>query len=435
MPGEADLYCAKYLTHHGGLVFTGDSDLLVHDLGTNGAVSFFKDLGSSADGTLRSQIYQPAAIAQRLSLPETQGLQAFAFELSMDSHGTFRKILVDARARKTATANSLEFTRFLKEYKELQAPLEAKDSTKFAFLLRSLDPRISEYVLQYPYLARIAGQEDFVENTETLHVFLPFLLDCPVRTNAWEVSTVVRQLAYGLVNLVVPEAQQKLTVSEHRKQQDKSAGRELQLPHLSQIPEACKSTTALYSQLEQIFPEISESEIWTAFAIHQEIEYSYSRVKIPLSKLVGQQLADLANEHNMRDKRKNFTWDIIQFFAQFQGSYYSFRMLKQIISLVVSHGPAQSIPESVSNLHQKLQSLPRIRDLPGLDSVSSIIESLGKGAVQNIISHISGDGEAKEQPQESRRTLKKKRKRDQSSVEGSAGIPKQSNPFELLGDG
>ncbi|KAN0106105.1 XPG domain containing domain containing protein [Hyaloscypha variabilis] len=434
VPGEADLYCAKYLNQHGGIVLTGDSDLLVHDLGNNGAISFFKDLGSSADGTIKSQIYQPASIAQRLSLPESRGLHAFAFELSMDSHGTFRKILVDSQALKAATANPLEFTRFLKEYNQLQAPPEAEDPRNLVLLLRSLDPRISEYVLQYPYLGGIAGREDVSESTQMLHVFLPFLLDCPARTNAWEISTVIRQLAYGLINLIVPDTQQQLTVSEHRKQQDKSSGRELQLPHQSQIPEACNTILALHSQLEQILPGLSESEFWTAFAIHQEVEYSYTRAKIPLSKLVGQQLADLANEHNMRNKRKNFTWDIIQFFAQVQGSYYSFRILKQIMSLVVSHGPTESLPEPLLDLHQKIHSLPGIRDLPGLDSVSDIIGSLGKGAVSTIVSHISRDEEAKEHPQESRRGLKKKRKRGDHSAEASAGNQKQNNPFALLGD-
>ncbi|KAE9370782.1 hypothetical protein N431DRAFT_492812 [Stipitochalara longipes BDJ] len=434
VPDEADLYCAKYLSRHGGIVLTGDSDLLVHDLGDDGAVSFFKDLGSSADGTLRTQIYQPAAIAQRLSLPKSQGLHAFAFELSMDSHGTFRKILADAKALKAATSNPSEFTRFLKEYNQLQASLEANTPTKLQLLLLGLDPRISEYVLQYPYLARIAGQEGVAESAQTLHVFLPFLLDCPVRTNAWEISTVVRQLAYGLINLIVPEAQQRLTASEHRKQQDKSSGRKLQLPHLSQIPEACNAITALYSQLEQMLPGISETEVWTAIAIHQEVEYSYSRAKTPLSKVVGQQLADLANEHNMRNKRKNFTWDIVQLFAQIQGSYYSFRILKQIMSLVVSHGPAQSFSEPLLILHRKLQSVPRLRDLPGLDSISSILGSLGKGAVSTIISHVSRDEEVKEYPQVSRRALKKKRKRGQSSSEISAHNQKPSNPFDLLGD-
>jgi hypothetical protein len=228
VPGEADLYCAKYLSQYGGIVLTGDSDLLVHDLGQDGAVSFFKEIEHSAiSDTLSSQIYQPAAISQRLDLPISHGLHAFAFEILMDSHSTFRKLLVGARSLKAVTANPSDFKLFLKEYKQLRAPLNSNDSPKILPILRSLDPRISEYVLQYPYLAQIAGKEEIAEVSETVHVFLPFLLDCPVRTNAWEVSTVIRQLAYGLINLIVPDTQQKVTVSEHRKQQDMSTGREL----------------------------------------------------------------------------------------------------------------------------------------------------------------------------------------------------------------
>jgi hypothetical protein len=435
VPGEADLYCAKYLSQHGGIVLTGDSDLLVHDLGIDGAVTFFKDVQCSASrDTLGSKIYQPAAIAQRLDLPKSQGLHAFAFELLMDSHGTFRKLLVDAQSLKAATANPSEFRGFLKEYKQLPTLLKAKDAANILPLLRNLDPRTSEYVLQYPFLAQIAGQEEVTESSQTIHVFLPFLLDCPVRTNAWEVSTVVRQLAYGLINLIVPVTQQRLTVSEHRKQQDKSTGRELQLPSLSQIPEACTAITTLSTQLRQSLPGLSESQIWTAFALYQEFEYSYSRVKTPLSKLVIQQLADLGNKSNMSKKRKGFTWDIVQFFAQIQGSYYSFRILKQITSLVVCQSRTQLLPEPLLHLHQQLDSLPKLCDLVGLDCVSSLIGRLGKGAISIITSHVTGYEEETQKPEESRRALKKKRKRGQSAVEASAGSQKLRNPFELLGD-
>jgi len=50
VPGEADSYCARYLKQSGGIVFTGDSDLLVHDLSSVGAVCFFKDIESTPDG-------------------------------------------------------------------------------------------------------------------------------------------------------------------------------------------------------------------------------------------------------------------------------------------------------------------------------------------------------------------------------------------------
>ncbi len=437
VPGEADLYCAKYLSQYGGIVLTGDSDLLVHNLGQDGAVSFFKDIEYSAiRDTVSSQIFQPAAISQRLELPTSHGLHAFAFEILKDSHITFRKLLVDARSLKAVTANSSEFKLFLKEYEQLQAPLNTKDSTKILSLLRSLDPRISEYVLHYPYLAQIAEKEEIAKVSETVHVFLPFLLDCPVRTNAWEISTVFRQLAYGLINLIVPDTQHRLTVSEHRKQQDMSTGRKLQLPTPSQIPDACNAITSLYSQLQQSLPGISGSQVWTAFALHQEIDYSHSQGKAQLSKLVVQQLADLGNKSNMSKKKKGFTWDIVQFFAQIQGFYYSFRILQQIMSLVICHGPAQSLPEGLLHLHQQLVSLPKLCELPRLDGISSIIECLGKGAVSVITSQVSRDEKSVPTPQESgkRSKTERKRKGDQSAPEASVGRCKPNNPFEMLGD-
>ncbi|MBE7179732.1 MAG: hypothetical protein INR71_00735 [Terriglobus roseus] len=49
VPGEADPYCAEDVRLHGGFVVTGDSDLLVYDLGQVGGVVFLQDfsLGTS----------------------------------------------------------------------------------------------------------------------------------------------------------------------------------------------------------------------------------------------------------------------------------------------------------------------------------------------------------------------------------------------------
>jgi XPG domain containing len=429
VPGEADVYCAKHLNVFGGIVLTGDSDLLVHDLGMNGAVCFFKDIEFLP--MLQSHIYAPAAIAHRLELSETYGLPAFAFELSMDSHGTFRKLLVDARVLKAAKADPPAFDRFLQEYTQLPNLLNSGNLNKILPLLRSLDPRISEYVLQYPYVAHIAGQTAVAEQSRALRVFLPFLLGCPTRTNAWEVSTTVRQLAYGLINVIVPEEQQRTTVSEHRKQQDKSSGRELQLPMLSQIPEACAVVVALLTQLKESLPRISNAQLWTAFAIYQEVEYSHCRARTSLSEIVQQQLEGLEKKSNMR---MNLTWDIVHLFAQLQGSHYSFRILKQIVSLVISQSPVHSLPEPLLRLSRQLESLPKLSDSPGLDGISIILGSLGTGAISTITSYVTGNEHETASFQESRRSLLKKRKRAQHVIEASAGHHDPSNMYDLLRD-
>ena len=94
VPGEADLYCADYVRTHGGVVFTGDSDLLLHDLG-DGAVCFFKDIdltASTSTHLFKCIQYQIRTIVQRLGLDKTHGLLALAFEMTMDAHASFREL-------------------------------------------------------------------------------------------------------------------------------------------------------------------------------------------------------------------------------------------------------------------------------------------------------------------------------------------------------
>jgi hypothetical protein len=146
VPGEADLYCAKYLNQYGGVVLSGDSDLLVHDLGGDGAVGFFKDIELATYGdsrSLRSQIYHPAEISQRLDLPKAHGLQALAFELSMDSQVKFRKLLVDSQSLRAVKAYPSEFKDFLKDYKQLPTGSSSTSSVKILPALRSRKEHIS----------------------------------------------------------------------------------------------------------------------------------------------------------------------------------------------------------------------------------------------------------------------------------------------------
>ncbi len=201
VPGEADLYCAKYLQQHGGTVLTGDSDLLVHDLGLEGAVGFFKVIQGSS-GSLQCEIYHPTAIVDRLGLPKSHKLHSLAFEMFMDNHGTFPQLLARAKNLEAIKLYGIMYEDFLKEYVTLPSDTNTSNPRSAATLLvlRQLDPRISEYVLQFPSLAELAGQSPVLHAIESsaAHVFLPFLLDCPIRTNAWEMSTATRQLAYRL---------------------------------------------------------------------------------------------------------------------------------------------------------------------------------------------------------------------------------------------
>lgn len=438
VPGEADLYCARYLKQHGGVVFTSDSDLLVHDLGSKGAVSFFSDIESTGDtsAVLRSQIFQPATISDRLALPKSHGLHSLAFEIVTDAHGTFPKLVKQAQDLKAITDHRQMYDEFLKEYTSL--PVESElpsESLETLRVLQYLDPRTSEYVLHFASLARTAGQPLVSGKTASCspHVFLPFLLDCPVRTNAWEVSTATRQLAYGLLNIIVPTSEHATSVFEHRRQMEKSGGRELMLPKVSDIPEACIAILQTFEDLKKKRPNFTQTQIWIAFAVHQDIEWSLANSKTASSQLFLQRMA----YPKISDPSGYFGWDIVQFFAQLQGSLYSFRILQQITSLVFSTGPKTFIPEAVHCLNSLLSSVPSFVDYPDLGTASSIVRKSDGSKfltnlkdvmkVLNYLSPAPARG-----PSKSMKSLKKKRKREQAASESPAGKAKSSNPFALL---
>jgi hypothetical protein len=432
VPGEADLYCAGYLKQHGGIVITGDSDLLVHDVGACGSVSFFKDIEALSDiksGSLHSSIYHPASIADRLALPKSHGLRALAFEMANDSQGTFRRLLVQATALKAANAYGDRYDEFLKEYKSLPmdttlATNNGGNSPRFMAVLRKLDPRISEYVLQFPSLARCSGQAALTVEPEmdARHVFLPFLLDCPVRTNAWEASVSLRLLAYGLVKGIVPENEQEYNVFEHRRLNDMSA-KGLKLSNIPPISEGCTSLIRRIDQVHCKYPTLSVPDRWTAFVICQEVEWSSSIGRPVRINLISQQLAQL----------DHYTWDIVQFLAQAQGVFYSLRMLQQITSLIVSCHHASSFPEAVFILHDRLKSLPPLSDIPHLSSVMSFIGKIEAQGMVGAAHEILEIGEWKfpeiHQPSQK---VKEQGKASRRLASTSRERKKPSNSFALL---
>lgn len=442
VPGEADLYCAGYLKKNGGIVFTGDSDLLLHDLGLDGAVGFLKDVETCSNGTpgkLCSRIYHPTRISDRLKLPKSHGLRAVAFEIVLDNHATFPKLLMQATALRAIKTYEDKYTDFEKEYVSLPSDSifeidnEVRKNVKVRSVLQSLDPRISEYVLQFPCLAETAGR--FTRGgslaSETPHVFLPFLLDCPVRTNAWEISTSTRQLAYGLINLVIPKRQQQSSVFEHRTQQGKSGGREWQLPKFSEISDACTSLVNVLDRLHEKLPKLSSADFWIAVTVYQDIDWSAFHSKTSSSQLVSEQLIDSEKPNNPY----NYSWDIVHFIAQIQGSHYSFRFLKQILGLLISYDDFHgSFPEPVFLLQRHLETFPPLNDFPDLRNVFAIVQKIEARGILKVVHELLGIAQPGSSPvQESTKAAKKKRKRSQAPSDSSVRQRKSTNPFELLG--
>ncbi|KAM3084129.1 hypothetical protein ACMFMG_001767 [Clarireedia jacksonii] len=438
VPGEADAFCASYLSTHGGIVLTGDSDLLVHDLGANGSVTFFKDIEvafENGKSTLLSQIYHAAFIAERLDLPQTDGIRALAFEIVIDSHRKFRKLLTQAKTSDAIRLHKPAYEAFIKEYLPMKINVSdhtsvAKDSSALRMAFQYLDTRICEYILQFPYLMNELGVgQDIPKSKETTDIFLPFLIDCPAKTNAWEMSTPIRQLAYGCINLIVPVVDHKSSIFEHRRQPKTSHGREWQIPLPSDIPEACGNIIAFLEHVQHDLLNHPSINFWSAVAFTQDVDMSLTLGKAGLSKR-------LLSSGSSRRKNQ-MTWDRIHWTAQVHGSYYSFRVLKQVIEFVVAVGDRATLPETLLRLHQLLHSLPSLL-VSQVDDVGDIerLQALAAKASSDEMIKKSEQSESSSAKQKasSKRSQKKKRrkrKREQASVDEEDGVS-SNNPFNLL---
>lgn len=374
VPWEADAFCAGHVKKYGGLILTADSDLLIYDLGLHGKVAFFRDMKESTGGSLNpARVYHPFMITRRLGLEISNGLCSLAFELIQSS----RKRASAANLATTLRAKNKfpdAYENFMKEYTvkipDFMSPIEVSEVELF-LKLRSLDSRISEYILQFPSFAKVAQLTLSVPNgDEKKRIFLPFILDSPVKTSGWDISVSTRKLAYGLVNLAIPEMEQNKTVLEHRRLTIGLGGKELRLPVIVEISAACINLCQTHLELEKKLPYLCNHEIWIAWAIFQEIGWSRSKSKQSLTAMI---LEEFSSYSSIQSMFKSFEWELLHLFAQIDASLYSFRILHQISGVVIAKGNRESIPAGLLSLHHILGSLPAVRDFKDRDSIANFL--------------------------------------------------------------
>ncbi|KAI0538074.1 XPG domain containing-domain-containing protein [Xylaria digitata] len=146
--GEADMFSAEDVRCRGGVLLTSDSDLLITDLGPNGSVSFFTDVvaanRSDKEEGLVACKFSLNTINDALGLNNVGGLPRVAFEM-VRSRIKFDEALKRARGNNDDVLESFELQNFMeeyfmKEYLPRDHPVQR--------MLSSLDPRISEIVIQ-----------------------------------------------------------------------------------------------------------------------------------------------------------------------------------------------------------------------------------------------------------------------------------------------
>ncbi|KAK3987840.1 Deoxyhypusine hydroxylase [Cladorrhinum sp. PSN332] len=410
--GEADGSCASYVRSSGGLVLTSDSDLLVHDLGEDGAVAFFSDIDADVEAKkLVSPQYQRLSICRKLSMKPDTGLSYLSFEIFNDSHLTVEQAAERSRRGEAITLAKDEYDQFIATYLSPETALDDRTVS-----CSTLDPRISELALR---LSKISLAEPEGIHSK-LEMYLPFLLDSPSRTSAWESSKDIRSLAYCC--LLSTKQTPVRSVWEMRRLQSASSGVQFELAHPSKLEEEC---AALLGTLAKIKANVQDPDlIWAILSIYQDIVMTMDRARgYPLTlELLAQ---------GAREKLDRYSWDFLHLVAQAQATYYSLRMLQQLAGLASQTG-------SVAKLVGFLSELPSLRDFPSINNFSDTLRLvMEQGGLKclttlcagfdDILPHIESIGK----PPTKNTKKTKKRKAAQTAAETQTR-KRPSNPFDLL---
>lgn len=321
VPGEADFFCAQATKDLGGIVLTSDSDMLVHYLGDDGSVIFLHHLEIRSEPTRETQkcnslligiVQRPAEIARRFRLPN---LQRLAYEIKIDPTVGFLEAL--SRTRQPIE-DPTALQDFLKDYTGATC-----DSTLDLLADQPLhptsflDPRLSEFVLQFNH-----------HRNEDIIIYLPFLMDDPSRSSAWNVSFSLRQLTYNIFASCTPNYPTSIT------EVSRKGFRMLPCAfHLSSssIQDSIDSLLSNLKATKAYFSDVPPVLQYRIFALLESLRwYRSSDRNLPSRSSLT---SALTNDY----PKSSLTWTEIHLEAQYHAVLYALRMLKQSTSHILAH--------------------------------------------------------------------------------------------------
>ncbi|KZF21174.1 hypothetical protein L228DRAFT_248947 [Xylona heveae TC161] len=369
VPGEADIFCAQYAKDHGGVILTGDSDLLVHDLGPNGSVVLFRDIGfSDLDGSSLGEDehalvgfeYKPMEIATGLGLESLLGL---AYCMTQDGSEGFTRCLQKVRSGSVGTDADPAYREFCQQYlfsprslALLRSEKEMLSREALETILRRSDPRISEFIHLFAFPEDARG-------TDEVEVFLPFLIDDPSRASAWKVGLFVRQMAYSIANIFVPDdVHAHTSVKEWSRRGVEVCPLQTALLSLEELSQACESFLFLMNRISSEQPQLSTADTWKLYGAYEVCRWHAQEGKAVPSSF------DLEQVVTGRLRSTTLSWSVVHLFAQLHAALYSVRMLQQVLEvstklIIAREYPSSSTLDMLSALNSLLAGLPGIHEL------------------------------------------------------------------------
>ncbi|OCK73667.1 hypothetical protein K432DRAFT_312287 [Lepidopterella palustris CBS 459.81] len=377
VPGEADSWCAHHAKRFGSVVFTNDSDLFAYDLGPRGSVMLFQDrqFSSSCDGPdvtatrLIGLRFRPAAIAKRLGL---KSILPLAYVMTQDFYKSFNEH-VDAARKLITDGTNTDFAIFSEQFSFPPAQqycltgLNENDASSLQHSLGILDPRISEFVHQALSASSIPDED---AQPMTLDMYLPFLIEDPIRASAWNYGSEIRRLGYSIIT---PTTNHPTTIAEFSRRGERITERQFSLHPTSTTLSTCIHQSNTLQTWITTFSSLPPALSWRLFAIYLILQDLIPKRNPPFHRNHIKQA--LTNSTPGKD------WDSIHFAAQLQAVLYSLRMLHQITSICLAASQKFRSPEfvntvpasqqfkslefvnTVTSLHECLRTLPPLTEL------------------------------------------------------------------------
>ncbi|KAJ5770838.1 uncharacterized protein N7511_002889 [Penicillium nucicola] len=300
VPGEADVECARVAKATGSVVLSGDSDLMVHDLGLEGGVVFLDSVQTPSgvwdpvEGDIRGLRICPAGLARKLGVAS---LRRFAFRLMQDPHLRFAQIVQAAKHDGGVTEALDEYREFLKEYEDEDTHLQ---------------PALG---YQLPGVYCSDGMP---------HVYLGVLSEDHARQCAWRHGRDYRALGYSFFNLSRAADNRYSVVREYVRRGGRIVADEVALSEEQYV----KSDLGLFrSRLESARDmfrhSLATERFWFLFAL---AEVYRDASATPTGKQVEKFLAK-----GYMGQRTD--WVDVQLLGQIQATLYSLRILKQLLDI------------------------------------------------------------------------------------------------------
>ncbi|KAL4919407.1 XPG domain containing-domain-containing protein [Aspergillus aurantiobrunneus] len=339
VPGEADAYCASVAKLVDSCILTGDSDLVLYDLGKYGSVIFLDsveltgwDCPQPMVSQIKAAILRPFLAAQRLGV---SNLLLFAYELKTQPEVGLVELL---RRSKNATveAEVSDYQQFAEEYQNNHYCMQTQTTKQ---PLEFLDTRISELLWQYNLWGEYATSRDYP------HVYLSILNEDHTKQCAWTKGREYRIAAYSILNLSRPVNERHQYVTEFIRCGQRVTEDKIKLQDERWILVQVKSLKARL-ELLQISLETGNDSVhfWAVFALCHCYGADVRFTQGDLQKL-KQFLKRGYMGHRLN-------WLDIHLTAQIHAVLYSLRVLKQLLVLA---NPRDNV---MMELRATLEGLP-----------------------------------------------------------------------------